>query len=109
MSPEAIWITIIGISLATMGPRILPVVLFSRWEFPEPVIRWLSYIAPAVLGALTATSVLAPEGELYFSWSNLFIWAFAPTLAAAIKTRSLFVTLVIGIITMALLYNFAVI
>ena len=105
MSSEAIWITIIGVSLATLIPRILPVALFSGFEFPKIVIKWLSYVAPAVLGALTALSILAPAGELHISVNNLYIWAFIPTLLVAIKTRSLFLTLSVGIAAMAILYN----
>lgn len=106
MSGNSIWIMIIGVSLVSLLPRILPVAMFSRYEFPEPVKRWLSFVAPAVLGALTAISVLAPEGEINISIQNKYIWAFIPTLLVAIKTRSLFYSLLVGIITMALLYNF---
>lgn len=108
MSSEAIWLTIIGVSMATLLPRILPVALFSGLEFPEILIKWLSYVAPAVLGALTALSVLAPEGEFHLSVNNLFLWAFIPTMLIAIKTRNLFWTLLVGIVTMAVLYNLTV-
>lgn len=97
---------IIGVSLVSLLPRILPVALFSRYEFPEPLKRWLSFIAPAVLGGLTALSILAPEGYIDISIDNKFIWAFIPTLLVAIKTKSLFYSLLVGIVTMALLYNF---
>lgn len=106
VSSDAIWATIIGVSLATLLPRILPVAIFSSLEFPPLLLRWLSYVAPSVLGALTALSILAPEGYLNISVSNLFIWAFIPTIAVAVKTRSLFLTLSVGILAMALLYNF---
>ena len=97
---------IIGVSLVSFLPRILPVALFSHYEFPELLKRWLSYVAPAVLGGLTAISVLAPEGVVDISIHNRYIWVFIPTLLVAIKTRSLFYSLLVGIVTMALLYNF---
>ncbi|MDD4803214.1 MAG: AzlD domain-containing protein [Syntrophomonas sp.] len=106
MNGTDIWIMIFGVALVSMLPRILPVALFSRYEFAEPLKKWLSYVAPAVLGSLTALSVLAPEGFVDISIHNRFIWAFIPTLVIAIKTKSLFATLFIGIVTMALLYNF---
>ncbi|HBQ87574.1 MAG TPA: AzlD domain-containing protein, partial [Syntrophomonas sp.] len=65
------------------------------------------YVAPAVLGALTALSVLAPAGKIDISTGNLYIWAFIPTFLVALKTRSLFYSLLTGIICMALLYNFS--
>lgn len=103
---ESIWFMIIGVSIVSILPRILPVALFTRFEFPEPLKRWLSFIAPAVLGSLTALSVLAPDGFINPSIHNRYIWAFIPTLLTAIKTRSLFYSLLVGIVTMALLYNF---
>lgn len=106
MSGTSIWVMIIGISLVSILPRILPVALFSRYEFAEPLKRWLSFVAPAVLGGLTALSVLAPEGTIDISIHNRYIWVFIPTLLVAIKTRSLFYSLLVGIVTMALLYNF---
>lgn len=106
MSETSIWIMIAGVSLVSILPRILPVALFSRYEFPEPLKRWLSFIAPAVLGALAALSVLAPEGYIDISFLNRYIWVFIPTLLVAIKTRSLFYSLLFGIVTMALMYNF---
>lgn len=96
---------IIGVSLVSMLPRIMPIALFSRYEFPEPLKKWLSFVAPAVLGALTALSVLAPEEGIDISLHNQYIWAFIPTLVVAIKTRSLLYSLLAGIGTMALLYN----
>ncbi len=106
MTESYIWFMIIGVSIVSILPRILPVALFTRFEFPEPLKRWLSFIAPAVLGSLTALSVLAPDGFIYPSIHNRYIWAFIPTLLTAIKTRSLFYSLLVGIVTMALLYNF---
>jgi branched-subunit amino acid transport protein len=97
---------IIGVSLVSILPRILPVALFSHFEFPEPLKRWLSFVAPAVLGGLTALSVLAPGGDINISIYNRYIWAFIPTLLVAIKTRSLFYSLLIGILIIAMLYNF---
>lgn len=106
MSETSIWIMIAGVSLVSILPRILPVALFSHYEFPEPLKSWLSFVAPAVLGALAALSVLAPNGGLDISFYNRYIWVFIPTLLVAIKTRSLFYSLLVGIAGMALLNNF---
>ncbi|MFX4261836.1 AzlD domain-containing protein [Pelotomaculum propionicicum] len=106
MSVTSIWIMIIGVSIVSILPRILPVALFSRFEFPAPLKRWLSFVAPAVLSSLTALSVLAPDGAIDISVQNKYIWAFIPTLLVAIKTKSLFYSLLVGIASMALLYNF---
>jgi len=107
MSDTKILLMILGVSAVSLLPRMLPVAILSRWEFPQLLQKWLSFVAPAVLGGLAALSILAPKGFIHFSPSNLYLWACIPTFIIAIKTRSLFYTLLVGIITMALLYNFA--
>ncbi len=107
MNAEIVWI-IIGMSIVTAVPRFLPVALLSRIEFPDIVKEWLSYVAPAVLAALVAVSVLAPSGMIDISLQNRYIWVFIPTLAVAVYTRSPFYTLVSGIAIMALLNNLMV-
>ena len=102
---QEIVLVILGMALVTAVPRFLPVAILSRFEFPEKLKEWLSYIAPAVLAALVAVSVLAPDGTIVITPGNLYIWAFIPTLLVAIYTRSPFYTLVTGIGVMALLYN----
>lgn len=106
MTDGTIWFMIIGVSIVSLLPRILPVALLSRFEFPDKLKQWLSYVAPAVLGALAAVSVLAPSGKIDISISNIYIWAFIPTFLVAVKSKSLFYTLATGIIAMAILYNF---
>mgnify|MGYP003798717419 FL=1 len=107
MSDTSIILMIFGVSAVSLLPRMLPVAILSRWEFPQLLQKWLSFVAPAVLGGLAALSILAPKGFIHFSSSNLYLWACIPTFIVAIKTRSLFYTLLVGILTMALLYNFA--
>ncbi|MEN6462978.1 MAG: AzlD domain-containing protein [Syntrophomonas sp.] len=109
MSASSILLMIIGMSIVNLMPRMLPVDILSRFEFPDVLKTWLSYVAPAVLGALTALSILAPKGSIDISLDNIYIWAFIPTLAVAIRTRSLFYTLLVGIAAMAILYNFVAI
>ena len=107
MSDTKILLMILGVSAVSLLPRMLPVAILSRWEFPQLLQKWLSFVAPAVLGGLAALSILAPKGYIHISPSNLYLWACIPTFLVAIKTRSLFYTLLIGIITMAFLYNCA--
>jgi branched-subunit amino acid transport protein len=107
VSDLQIWLMIFGVAVVSMAPRILPVALFSRREMPPLLKRWLSFVAPAVLGALTAVSILAPAGRLDLGTGNLYLWAFFPTLAVGLKSKSIFLTLFAGIISMALIYHLA--
>lgn len=106
MNTTSIYLMIIGVSAVSVLPRILPVAILSRFAFPEGLKRWLSFVAPAVLGALTALSVIAPQGNIDIKLDNIYLWAFIPTFLMAIKSRSLFYTMVTGILSMAILYNY---
>lgn len=97
---------IFSVALASLAPRIIPVALFSRRKMPPWLEKWLSFVAPAVLGALTAVSILAPNGAIDLSRENLYIWAFIPTSAAGLITKSIFITLLVGILSMAALFYF---
>jgi len=108
MGDISIILMILGVSAVSLLPRMLPVAILSRWEFPEQLKKWLSFVAPAVLGGLAAVSVLAPEGVISIKPTNIYLWAAIPTFITAIKSRSLFYTLLVGIITTAILYNLIV-
>lgn len=97
---------IIGVSIVSLAPRIFPVAFFSRYEFSAVVKEWLSFVAPAVLGGLTALSILAPQGRIDISIQNIYLWSFLPTIVVAVRFKNLFITLLVGIATMAFLYNF---
>lgn len=106
MKAADIWLMICGVALFSLAPRIIPVALFTRFKMPPWLEKWLSFVAPAVLGALTAVSVLAPGGTIDFGRDNLYIWAAIPTLAAGLISKSIFLTLLVGIVSMALLFHF---
>src|SRR5438876_6450403 len=79
---------ILGMALAVYVPKVLPLVLISE-RHAEPLKRWLIYVAPAVLGALVAPSiVLRPLG-----WE---LAAFGVAALVAGLTRRMVLALAIG-------------
>ena len=52
-------LTIIGMSLATMIPRIIPSFLVDKMQFRPWVNRWLSAIPYAALGALIFPGIMS--------------------------------------------------
>lgn len=54
-----ILLIVIGMSLATMIPRIVPAFIVDKLEFRPWVNRWLSAIPYAALGALIFPGILA--------------------------------------------------
>lgn len=95
--------TIVGMALVTLIPRLLPVWLLAGRTLPPLVVTWLRYVPVAVLAAMLAPSLVVRVEHLDFSWSNLYFWVSLPTIAVAWKTRSLFVTVVTGMGTLALI------
>ena len=96
MDQKLVFLVILGMAAVTYGPRLAPAWLLSRRELNPLLARWLSYVPVAVLGALTAQSVLAPAGSLDLSAGNLFLWASLPCFLLALRTRSFFGVVALG-------------
>jgi branched-subunit amino acid transport protein len=88
-------------SLVTMIPRMLPVWVLGKKNYPEKMVIWLRYIPVAMISALLAPEILRHEQKFDLSWSNHYFWAAIPTFIIAIKTKSLFYTLVGGMMILA--------
>ena len=101
MDQNAIFITILGMGLVTYLPRLLPILLLSSKKLPPLVVAWLRYVPVAVLSAMLLPSLVVKEGGLDFSGSNIFLWAAVPTFVVAWKTRSLFGSVVVGMMIVA--------
>lgn len=102
ISKEFVWI-LIGTALVTFIPRTLPLVFISKLELPEYVKKFLTHVPLAVMTALVVQSVLT-SGEEWLSFGEDLQWiALFPTLAVAVVTRSLLLTVLTGIATAALL------
>lgn len=99
---EFIWM-LLGVSLATLVPRVLPMMLVSRFELPQWLLKFLQYVPIAVMTALLAQSVLTKNEVWIPIQDNLNLVVLIPTLLAAIWTRSLLVTVLVGVCAMWLL------
>ena len=105
LSEGFIWL-LIGVSLVTLLPRVLPMVLITKFGMPEWLLRFLQYVPIAVMTALLVQAVLT-EGESFIPlMENVNLLALIPTLIVAIATRSLLFTVITGIGAMFLLQLF---
>jgi len=102
MEQTTIFITILGMSVVTFLPRLLPVLLLSSKRLPPLVVAWLRFVPVAVLAAMLLPSLIVSEAGLDFSSSNLFLWAAIPTFLVAWKTHSLFGSVIVGMVVVAL-------
>ncbi|MBY0370098.1 AzlD domain-containing protein [bacterium] len=86
--------------------RLLPVRLLSGRELSPLVKTWLKYVPVPVLCAMLAGDLLVKDGQLQLAASNLYLWAAIPSFLVAYKTRSLFATVVVGVVSLAALRAF---
>ena len=66
LSPLAIYLLIFGCFAVNFAMRFVPLAILSRFDIPRPVMRWLSYIPVAIMGALVAVEVLIPALDAAF-------------------------------------------
>lgn len=98
-----ILIIILGTALVTFIPRVLPLMVLSRFELPEWGTRWLSFVPISVMAALVGQEIFMHDGKISLSFGNLEMLAAIPTFLMAVKTRSLLATVVTGIISLMVL------
>ena len=100
MTWSIFWL-IVGCAVVTWIPRILPFIFVKNVELPDVVMRWLKYIPICILSALVFESLFV-EGERFVvpDWQS--VAAFIPTLITALVTKSLSWTVIVGVVSMAL-------
>ena len=87
---------VLACALVTAVPRVVPLVLLSRFGLPAWVLDWLRFVPVAVLAALAAIEVLVPGGKaLALHLPSLA--GMAAAFAVAVASRSLLATVAAGV------------
>ena len=86
----------------TYIPRLLPAWFLRDKQLPPFLVAWLRYVPVAVLAALLLPSLLIEGDKINFSVNNLYLWAAIPAALVAWKKKSLFGTVIIGMLVVAL-------
>ena len=102
MSDLTFYLMIAGMLLVTYLPRLLPAWFLQKRNIPPFVAAWLKFVPVAVLAALLIPSLLVADGKLNLAWNNLYLWAALPAALIAIKTRSMFATVLAGMAVVAI-------
>ncbi|MFE4706275.1 AzlD domain-containing protein [Peribacillus simplex] len=97
---------IVGISIVTFIPRVVPLVLLSKMEIPKWGIDWLKHVPVAVMAALLAQELLISEQVFSIKDNALNLAAALPAFLVAIFTRSLLGTVMIGVLSLMILRFF---
>ncbi|EUJ32365.1 AzlD domain-containing protein [Listeria cornellensis] len=93
---------LLGCSLVTAIPRMLPFLVMRNMQISEPVLKWLSYIPLCIFSALIMESFMT-NGAQGFQVHWLELVAVIATLIISLITRSLLWTVILGVVIMALL------
>lgn len=91
------WVMIFGMAVVTFGIRYLLLGLANRIRLPEILKESLTYIAPAVLSAITVPAVLMPDGALKLSFGNPYLFSAVLAILAGIFSKNLLLTIVVGL------------
>jgi branched-subunit amino acid transport protein len=103
--PE-ILIAILASGFVTLLPRVLPLMVLSRFQLPKAAADWLKHVPVAVMAALIAQSLFI-AGDRPKAGPTLEMAAALAAFFVAVKTRSLLGTVVAGVAcTMALRWLF---
>ncbi|TVX93219.1 AzlD domain-containing protein [Paenibacillus agilis] len=94
------WI-IIGCALVTLIPRILPFIIVRNIQLPPVAIKWLSFIPVCIFTALVADSLINKEADSLISMDWNVILALIPTILTALYTKSMAITVIVGVVCMA--------
>ena len=102
MAIEYLILVVFAMMLVTCLPRILPLVLLSSRSLPDWLTSWLGYVPVAVISALLAPALLIKDERLALYWQNPYLLAAIPTFLAAVRTRNLFISVVVGMLSLVL-------
>jgi branched-subunit amino acid transport protein len=106
MSHEEFLLCILGMGVVTYLPRWLPLAFLTDRDIPEIMKKWLSLIPACILSALVAQAVFIDPFTGSFQIFQRSFFAAIPTLAFAMKTRSLGGTVIAGMLVYWILGQF---
>ena len=100
METEYLILVVFSMALVTYLPRVTPLWLLSSRDLPHWLTSWLSYVPVAVISALLAPVLLLDGREIAVNLQNPYILASFPTFLVAVKSRSLFGSVVAGMVSL---------
>lgn len=98
-----VWIIILGGCIVTLIPRVLPIMLMSKVKINEGIYEFLRYVPISILSALVAADLFTINNTVSLSSKTMQLLAAVPTAIVAIKKNNLLLTVVVGVVSMALI------
>lgn len=96
-------VLIAGMTAVTFLIRYPVLALLGKVPLPDPVLRALRYVPPAVLTAIIVPEVLLPDGQIEIAYNGYLV---AGIVAAFVswRTKSLLLTIILGMAALWLWY-----
>lgn len=99
-----VWSVIVGGCIVTLLPRVLPITILSKLKLHPKVEEFLMYIPISILSALIAVEVFTVNNKFSIGDGNYIkLLAAVPTLLVTIKKNNLLLTVLVGIISIAVI------
>ena len=90
-------------AVVTWLPRVAPFLLTKYQKLPGSVIRFLDYLPISIIFALLLSSVMTEKVGQLPSLDILTFLAIIPTLWVAIRYKNILLSVLVGVLAMALL------
>lgn len=98
-----VWSVIIGGCVVTVLPRVLPITILSKMKLNKRVEEFLTYIPISILTALIAVELFTVDNKFMIKGNYLEILAALPAILVAVKKNNLLLTVIVGIVSIAIL------
>ncbi|WP_028551223.1 AzlD domain-containing protein [Paenibacillus sp. UNC451MF] len=99
-------LVVVATAVVTFIPRVVPLMVLSRFELPGWAMRWLNYVPIAVMAALIGQELFIHDGSIPPLSQNLELWAAVPSFIIAVLTRSILGTVLSGVVVLMVLRHF---
>lgn len=98
-----VWSVIVGGCIVTVLPRVLPITILAKIKLNKSVEEFLTYIPISILAALIAVELFTVDNKFSIQGNFIELLAAIPTIFVAIKKNNLLLTVVVGVISIAIL------
>jgi len=98
-----VWSVIIGGCIVTMLPRVLPITILSKIKLNKKVEEFLTYIPISILASLIVAELFITDNKFLVQGKSPELLAAIPTIIIALKKNNLLLTVLAGVISIAIL------
>ena len=103
MANQDLVMTVALMSLVTLLLRAAPLTFLARFQFPDVVRKSLEYIPVSILSVMLVSEVFVKKGQIQINLVDPSLWAALFTFFVAFTTRNFILTVILGILSSALL------